>query len=481
MPDLPACLREDWSRAAALEVTGITADSRDVRPGMIFAALPGAKADGRAFIADAIARGACAILAPPDTPPLGATPLLQDALPRRRLARIAALLAPPQPDCLVAVTGTNGKTSTTDFLRQIWMRAGLRAACLGTLGVVTEAGTSGPTLTTPDPVALSQTLGRLARGGVQHAALEASSHGLDQFRLDGLRITAGAFTNLTRDHLDYHLTMAAYRTAKLRLFGELLAEGSPAVICTTLDDETLNELRAIAARRALRLWLVGEGNADLRLVHTRPLPAGQVLTLDTSGGRREVTLNLPGRFQADNALVAAALAEATGVADALSHLPALVGVRGRMELAATLPNGAAIYVDYAHTPDALARLLTALRPHTHGRLHAVFGAGGDRDPGKRPLMGAAVAAHADLAIVTDDNPRTEDPASIRAAVLAGMNAMPGARAIGGRAEAIAAAITTLGPGDVLAVAGKGHEQGQTIGIETHPFDDVAVVRGIVGA
>ena len=480
MPDLPACQREGWNRAATLEVTGITADSREVRPGMIFAALPGVKADGRAFIADAIARGASAVLAAPGTDLPSATPLLADELPRRRLARIAALLAPPQPECLVAVTGTNGKTSTTDFLRQIWARAGRRAACLGTLGVVTEAGASGPTLTTPDPVALSQTLGRLARGGVQHAALEASSHGLDQFRLDGLRIAAAAFTNLTRDHLDYHGTMDAYRAAKLRLFGELLGEGSPAVACTTLDATTLADLRAIAARRALGLRLVGEGAADLRLLRATPLPAGQVLELMVDGARRDLTLNLPGRFQADNALVAAALAEATGVADALAHLPALVGVRGRMELAATLPNGAAIYVDFAHTSDALEHLLTALRPHTHGRLHAVFGAGGDRDPGKRPLMGAAVARHADVGIVTDDNPRTEDAGTIRAAVLAGMGAMPAARAIGGRAEAIAAAIAALGPGDVLAVAGKGHEQGQTIGTETHPFDDVAVVRGIVG-
>jgi UDP-N-acetylmuramoyl-L-alanyl-D-glutamate--2,6-diaminopimelate ligase len=480
MPDLAACQQASWRRADALEVTGITADSREVRPGMIFAALPGVRADGRAFIADAIARGASAVLAPPDTALPGATPLLADALPRRRLARIAALLAPPQPDCVVAVTGTNGKTSTTDFLRQIWMRAGHRAACLGTLGVVTEHGAEGPGLTTPDPVALSQALGRLARGGVRHAALEASSHGLDQFRLDGLRIAAGAFTNLTRDHLDYHGSMAAYRAAKLRLFDELLPEGASAVACTTLDGETLAELRAIAARRRLVLRMVGDGEADLRLLRTTPLPHGQVLEVAQDGARHEIALALPGRFQADNALVAAALAQATGVEDALAHLPALLGVRGRMELAATLGNGAAVYVDYAHTPDALERLLAALRPHTCGRLHAVFGAGGDRDPGKRPLMGAAVAAHADVAIVTDDNPRTEDAAAIRAAVLAGMGAMPGARAIGGRAEAIAAALAALGPGDVLAVAGKGHEQGQTIGTETIPFDDVAVVRRLAG-
>ena len=484
MPDLVALDPRQlaaWQAAGGLEVLGITANSRAVRHGMIFAALPGARQDGRKFIPEAVARGAAAVLAVPGTPVLAACPVLEDPLPRRRLARIAALLAPPPPAMLVAVTGTNGKTSTADFLRQLWSLAGHCAASLGTLGVVTDAGPAGPGLTTPDPVVLSQTLGGLARDGIGRVALEASSHGLDQYRLDGLRIDAAAFTNLTRDHLDYHGTMAAYRAAKLRLFQEVLSANAPVVACTTLDQDSLAGLRHIAARRRLDLRLVGEGGDAIRLLRAIPRPDGQVLEMDAAGTRHEVAIALPGRFQADNALVAAALAEATGVPDAIARLPGLVGVRGRMELAATLPNGAAVYVDYAHTPDALERLLAALRPHTQGRLHIVFGAGGDRDPGKRPLMGAAVAALADVAIVTDDNPRTENPAAIRDAVLAGMAALPGARSHANRADAIAAALSDLGPGDVLAVAGKGHEQGQTIGTEVFPFDDAGVVRRLAGA
>ena len=480
MPDLAPQQRAGWEAAGALEVVGITADSRQVRQGMIFAALPGATQDGRAFIPDAVARGASAVLAPPGTGAPPACALLEDPQPRRRLAILAALLAGPAPETLVAVTGTNGKTSTTDFLRQLWSGAGRRAAGLGTLGVAVDAGLSGPGLTTPDPVVLSRTLADLARQGIGCVAMEASSHGLDQHRLDGLVLSAAAFTNLTRDHLDYHGTMEAYREAKLRLFAELLPPGRTAIACATLEPGTLARLRDIAAARGLDLRLVGEGGDAIRLLRAIPQPGGQVLELQAAGARREVEIALPGLFQADNALVAAALAEATGVADALDRLPRLTGVRGRMELAATLPNGAAVYVDYAHTPDALERLLTALRPHTAGRLHVVFGAGGDRDPGKRPLMGAAVAQHADFAIVTDDNPRTENPAAIREAVLAGMAALPGARARGNRADAIAEALAALGPGDVLAVAGKGHEQGQTIGRETFPFDDVAVVRSLAG-
>ncbi len=483
MPDLVtlgARQREAWHAAAALEIIGITADSRQVRHGMIFAALPGAVQDGRKFIPEAVARGASAVLAPPGTPVPAGCALLEDPAPRHRLAIIAALLAGPAPAVLVAVTGTNGKTSTTDFLRQLWALAGFRAASLGTLGVVTEAGISGPGLTTPDAVQLSQALAALARGGVGRAALEASSHGLHQSRLDGLHLAAAAFTNLTRDHLDYHRSMDAYRDAKLRLFQELLPPRAPAIASTTLEETSLRALRRIAQRRRLDLRMVGQDGDAIRLLRAVPRPGGQVLEIEAAGVRREIPIALPGRFQADNALVAAALAEVTGVADAIDRLPGLVGVRGRMELAATLGNGAAVYVDYAHTPDALERLLAALRPHTEGRLHVVFGAGGDRDPGKRPLMGAAVAAFADVAIVTDDNPRSEDQAVIRAAVLAGMAAMPAARARGNRADAIAEALAALQPGDVLAVAGKGHEQGQTIGTETFPFDDVAVVRQLIG-
>jgi UDP-N-acetylmuramoyl-L-alanyl-D-glutamate--2,6-diaminopimelate ligase len=474
-----------WQSAASLDVAGITADSREVVPGDLFAALPGSRADGRAFIADAVARGAVAVLAPPGTAwPSGVPPrpLLLDPEPRRRLAQMAAALAGPQPATVVAVTGTNGKTSTVEFLRQIWAAEGGKAASLGTLGVIAPGFEPGPGLTTPDPVTLAETLAGLARTGVAHAALEASSHGLDQFRLDGVRLAAAGFTNLTRDHLDYHGSEAAYRAAKLRLFEDLLPSGAAAAVNADMDPTTLAALRDIAARRGLDLRLVGEGGVAIRLLRTVPRPDGQVLTVEHDGVRREVTLALPGRFQADNALLAACLAEMLGVRDALDRLAGLTGVRGRMELAARLANGAAVYVDYAHTPDALEWLLTALRPHTAGRLHVVFGAGGDRDRGKRPLMGAAAARGADVVIVTDDNPRGEDAGAIRAAVLAGARAVGvGVREIGDRAAAIAAALEALEPGDVLAVAGKGHEQGQTIGGVVIPFDDVSVVRGLVGA
>ncbi len=459
-------------------VTGMTADSRAVRPGMLYAALPGARADGRAFISDAVARGAAAVLAPVGTAwPVGVPvrPMILDAEPRRALARLAALQAGPQPERIVAVTGTNGKTSTAEFLRQILAGSGVEAASLGTLGLITRTSQSTPGLTTPDPVALAEALAALARDGVRAVALEVSSHGLDQFRLDGVRLAAAGFSNLTRDHLDYHGTTEAYRAAKLRLFDALLPVGAPAVASASLDAATMDALRGIAARRGLALHRVGEDGDLLRLVRATPQPGGQVLEIDAGGVRRELILPLPGRFQADNALLAAGLAIVTGTADALDRLPALQGVRGRMELAATLPNGAAVYVDYAHTPDALDRLLSALRPHTAGRLHVVFGAGGDRDPGKRPLMGVAARA-ADRAFVTDDNPRSEDPAAIRRAVLA---ALPGAVEIGDRAAAIAAAMNGLAPGDVLVVAGKGHEQGQAVGGAVLPFDDASIVRGLL--
>ncbi len=459
-------------------VTGMTADSRAVRPGMLYAALPGTRADGRAFISDAVARGAAAVLAPVGTAwPVGVPvrPMILDAEPRRALARLAAMQAGPQPERIVAVTGTNGKTSTAEFLRQILAGSGVEAASLGTLGLITRTSQGCPGLTTPDPVELAETLAALARDGAQAVALEASSHGLDQFRLDGVRLAAAGFSNLTRDHLDYHGTMEAYRAAKLRLFDALLPAGAPAVASASLDAATMDALRGIAARRGLALHRVGEDGDLLRLLRATPQPGGQVLEIDAGGVRREAVLALPGRFQADNALLAAGLAIVTGTADALDRLPALRGVRGRMELAATLPNGAAVYVDYAHTPDALDRLLSALRPHTAGRLHVVFGAGGDRDPGKRPLMGVAARA-ADRAIVTDDNPRSEDPAAIRRAILA---ALPGAVETGDRAAAIAAAMDGLAPGDVLVVAGKGHEQGQAVGGTVLPFDDASIVRGLL--
>jgi UDP-N-acetylmuramoyl-L-alanyl-D-glutamate--2,6-diaminopimelate ligase len=467
----------DTARLAAFAVTGLTADSRAVRPGDLFAALPGTRADGRCFIAEAVARGAVAVLAPEGTAwPAGVPPrpLITDADPRRRLALMAAALHAVQPATIAAITGTNGKTSTADFLRQIW--AGLhqgRAASLGTLGVIAPGVEPGGGLTTPDPVALHARLAELARAGIAHAAMEASSHGLEQRRLDGVRLAAAAFTTFTRDHLDYHGTMAAYLAAKLRLFDTLLPEGAPAVAHTALPAEVRAALRAIAARRRLRLLTVGPGGSFLDVLDAEPRADGTAIALRHAGRTRPLALPLVG-FQAENAVTAAALALATG-ADAeevFALLPRLAGVRGRVERVAVLPNGAAVYVDYAHTPDAIASVLRALRPHAQGRITIVFGAGGDRDPGKRAPMGEAASA-AERVIVTDDNPRSEDPAAIRAAVLAGC---PGAEEIGDRRTAIAAALAGLGPGDLAVIAGKGHEQGQIVGDRVIPFDDAAVAR-----
>jgi UDP-N-acetylmuramoyl-L-alanyl-D-glutamate--2,6-diaminopimelate ligase len=479
-PPSPAFTNATWQVVQALDIAGVTADSRQVVPGDLFAALPGSLADGRAFIAEAVERGAVAVLAPHGTewpPGVPPRPLLLDPEPRRRLAQMAAALAGPQPKTVVAVTGTNGKTSTVEFLRQLWLAGGETAASLGTLGLIAPGFDPGPGLTTPDPVTLAEILSGLARAGITRAAIEASSHGLDQFRLDGLSLAAGAFTNLTRDHLDYHGTVAAYRAAKLRLFEELLPLGAPVVASADMDADTLAALQEIAARRRLNLRTVGERGSAIQLLQSVPRPDGQILTVEANSGRREVMLPLPGRFQADNALMAAALAGTLGMRDPLALLPGLTGVPGRLQLATRLPNGAVVYVDYAHTPDALERLLAALRPHTLDRLHVVFGAGGDRDRGKRPLMGAAAARYADVVVVTDDNPRTEDPAAIRAAVRA---ACPDSIEIGDRAKAIAEALADLGSGDVLVVAGKGHEQGQSIGGVLLPFDDVSVVRALAG-
>ena len=463
----------------------MTADSRQVRPGDLFVAVPGLFVDGRDFIPDAVRNGAVAVLAPtgtwwpPEVPP---RVLLTDPEPRRMLALIASVLAGVRPETVVAVTGTNGKTSTVEFLRQLWALQGRRAASIGTLGLIAPGYEPGPGLTTPDPVTLAEILSSLARHGVQRVAMEASSHGLDQFRLDGVRLAAAGFTNLTRDHMDYHVTMAVYRAAKLRLAGALLPPRSPLLVHSDMDPATLEALRAVAIARRLALHTVGLTGSLFRLIEAVPRADGQDLTLETpgetGGSRCEIRLNLPGRFQADNMLMAAGLASVLGLEGVLDLVPRLTGVRGRMELAARLPNGAAAYVDFAHTPDALERLLTALRPHTAGKLHIVLGAGGDRDRGKRPLMGEVAARLADHVIVTDDNPRGEVPEAIRAAVLTGC---PGAREFGDRAKAIEAALNDLGSGDVLVVAGKGHEQGQTIAGVVHPFDDVSVIRGLVGA
>jgi len=473
-------LPASWRHYAELELAGVAADSRAVKHGYVFVAVPGTQADGRDFIADAVARGAAAVLAQPGTSwPAGVPgrPLLEDAEPRRRLAQFAAAFAGALPRVVAAVTGTNGKTSTVWFLRQVWELGGRKAASLGTLGVHAPgfAQTSG--LTTPDPVKLVALLASLAAQSVHHVAMEASSHGLAQFRLDGVPLAAGAFTSFSRDHLDYHPSMAAYRAAKLRLFQELLPEGAVAAAPVSLETEALAALQVVARERRLKLSLVGEGGDLIRLLRATPCPEGQILELEADGVREEMLLPLPGRFQAENALIAVALAWGLGEEKPLRMLPKLAGVPGRLELAARLSNGAAVYVDYAHTPDALERVLAALRPHTQGRLLVVFGAGGDRDPGKRPLMGRAAAQGADCVIVTDDNPRTENPAAIRAQVLSGC---PEAREIAGREQAIAAALEMLRPGDVLVVAGKGHEQGQIIGTHIIPFDDRAVVRRLLG-
>ncbi len=464
------------------EIAGLTADSRQIRPGYLFAALPGSRTDGRRFIADAAARGAAAILTDAATAAgeIGAAHpgivVIADPNPRRRLAQMAARFHAPQPATIAAVTGTNGKTSVAAFARQIWQGLGLAAASLGTLGIVGPGVDRPGSMTTPDPVTLHRELAALAARGIQHVALEASSHGLDQFRLDGLALTAAAFTNLTHDHLDYHGTMAAYGAAKLRLFDELLPAGATAVL--NADAEAYPTFAEACRRRGLRTLAYGESSAaGLRILDRRAQSGGQRLDLDILGRRQAIALPLAGAFQAGNALAALGLVIACGAAAeaALARLPHLSGVPGRLERVAALANGAAIYVDYAHTPDALATVLGALRPHAAGRLLAVFGAGGDRDAAKRPLMGAVVGRLADAAIVTDDNPRSEDPAAIRAAIRAGC---PGAREIGERAAAIRAAIAGLAAGDILVIAGKGHETGQIVGATVHPFDDRAVARAL---
>jgi UDP-N-acetylmuramoyl-L-alanyl-D-glutamate--2,6-diaminopimelate ligase len=461
--------------AGGPEVTGLTADSRAVRPGYVFAALPGTRLDGRSFIAQAVEAGAAAILTDrahglealtARAPPVY---VVADANPRRRLALMAARLYAPQPDTVAAVTGTNGKTSTASFARQIWGMLGRRAASLGTLGVVGPDFEKPGALTTPDAVALHQELQGLAKGGVTHLCLEASSHGLDQFRLDGVEVSFAAFTNLTRDHLDYHETMAAYLAAKARLFDVVMKPGGTAIL--NADVPETGELIVLCRRHGHRILTFGESeDAELRLVERRPTPDGQDLVIALAGRHHPVHLPLAGAFQAMNVLAALGIAIGSGEAplEALATLPRLGGVPGRLQRV-----GPQVYVDYAHTPDALATVLAALRPHAEKRLLCVFGAGGDRDAGKRPLMGEVVARLADVAIVTDDNPRSEDPAAIRTAILA---ACPGAREIGDRAEAIGVAIAELRQGDVLVIAGKGHERGQIVKGVVHPFDDAAVAR-----
>ncbi|MBK8909512.1 MAG: UDP-N-acetylmuramoyl-L-alanyl-D-glutamate--2,6-diaminopimelate ligase [Rhodospirillales bacterium] len=455
-------------------ITGLTSDSRQVKPGYLFAALPGGRTDGTAFISESIARGAAAVLTrAPDFERRESVAVIVDANPRRRLALLASRFYGRQPDVVAAVTGTNGKTSVVSFLRQIWTHAGRAAASVGTLGVQAPDAARSGSLTTPDPVELHATLAELADAGVDHLALEASSHGLSQHRLDGVRIAAAAFTNLTREHLDYHGSMADYLDAKRRLFAELVDAGGSCVV--NADDAAGAEMIAAAEPRGIAVMTYGHAGRDVRLTAITPAAEGQRLELVVEGKTHCVSVPLVGVFQASNALCAAALAMATRVPAEVTvqALMALQGVRGRLELAARLDSGARVYVDYAHTPDALAAALAALRPHAAGRLIVVFGCGGDRDAGKRPEMGRIAAVLADHVIVTDDNPRGEDSAAIRRAILAGC---PSATEIGDRAEAIAAAVAMLGTGDVLLIAGKGHETGQIVGDRVLPFDDAAAVR-----
>jgi UDP-N-acetylmuramoyl-L-alanyl-D-glutamate--2,6-diaminopimelate ligase len=457
------------ARDADIDVRGVTADSRSVKPGDIFVAVAGGKTDGLRFIAPAVAAGAVAVLAErmPDAPLPAGVAFARVGNARRALALIAAKFYPRQPQIIAAVTGTSGKTSVAAFTRQIWTALGHRAASIGTIGVVSPRGETYGSLTTPDPVVLHQSIDQLAGDGVTHLAIEASSHGLNQYRLDGLRIAAGAFTNITRDHLDYHASFEAYLVAKLRLFRELVAPGGAAIV--DVDHEHADAVIAAAKTRGLAIVSVGRAGTGIRLVDAKIDGFSQTLQVEHGGENFQVRLPLVGEFQVENALIAAGLAVATGgdpasVFAALAHLN---GAKGRLELVGD-KRGAPIFVDYAHKPDALAKALDALRPYAPGRLVVVFGAGGDRDRGKRPLMAAVAVAKADRVVVTDDNPRSEDAAAIRASIIAGA---PGAIEIGDRREAIRSAIADLRRGDVLLVAGKGHETGQIIGDRIVPFSD----------
>jgi UDP-N-acetylmuramoyl-L-alanyl-D-glutamate--2,6-diaminopimelate ligase len=460
-------------------ITGVTADSRKVGAGTLFCALPGSKADGRAFIPQALHQGAAAVLASEDTP-FGAAPVLVHASDVRRAYALAAkAFYGSQPKTCVAVTGTNGKTSVAGFCRQIWGRLGRHAASMGTLGVTAgDLVLTGPGLTSPDAAEAAETLADLAERGVTHLALEASSHGIDQRRLDGVGLAAAGFTNLTQDHLDYHGSMEAYRSAKLRLFEALLPRGRTAVL--NADSDAYNAFAASSIMSGLSIFSVGERGRDLSLVGRKLTAEGQRLTIDAGGRLHEILLPLAGAFQASNAMVAAGLCVAAGesaesVLGALEHL---TGAAGRLQRIGRGAGGGEAYVDYAHTPDGLETVLTALRPHASGRLVVVFGCGGDRDRGKRPIMGEIAQRLADVAIVTDDNPRSEDPAAIRAQVLKGA---ANAHEIGDRRAAIREAAAGLRQGDVLVVAGKGHEQGQIIGETVYPFDDATeVARALKG-
>jgi UDP-N-acetylmuramoyl-L-alanyl-D-glutamate--2,6-diaminopimelate ligase len=458
-------------QAEAAVVTGLAVDSRAVKPGDLFFALAGSKTDGARFIDSAIASGAVAIAG--DHAPQGVSrvPFVNTPNPRRALALAAAKFYPRQPGTIAAVTGTSGKTSVAAFTRQIWQRLGHASASIGTIGLVSPKRTNYGSLTTPDPIALHRQLDEIAGEGVTHLAFEASSHGLDQYRLDGVRIEAGGFTNLSRDHMDYHPDVAHYLAAKLRLFRDLVAADGAAVISADHDcsQVVIDAVRA----RGLRIVTVGSkgdgAGEGIRLIEADIDGFAQKLTLEHRGRRHAVRLPLVGEFQIENALVSAGLAIGTGsepkaVFATLEHLE---GAKGRLERVGER-NGAPIFVDYAHKPDALAKALQALRPYAKRKLVVVFGAGGDRDAGKRPLMGAIATENADSVIITDDNPRSENPDLIRSAIL---STAKGAKDIGDRADAIRTAIAGLQPGDALLIAGKGHETGQIVGDRVLPFSD----------
>ncbi|WP_164657943.1 UDP-N-acetylmuramoyl-L-alanyl-D-glutamate--2,6-diaminopimelate ligase [Tropicibacter sp. Alg240-R139] len=457
------------------EITGVAVDSREVKPGFLFGAMPGTQVHGGEFITYALRMGAKAILTDAKGAEIAADELAQSDTavviaedPRQALAGAAALWFGKQPKTMIAVTGTNGKTSVSTFVRQIWTELDHAAINLGTTGV--EGAWTAPLAhTTPEPITLHRTLAEAVDNGVTHAAMEASSHGLEQRRLDGVHLAAAGFSNFTQDHLDYHDTFEAYFAAKAGLFRRVLPQDGTAVI--NMDDPKGAEMRAIAAARGQEVLSVGRGNCDLSLLNQRFDATGQDLRFSWRGKSFQTRLNLIGGFQAENILLACGLVIASGdeperVFDTLAHLTT---VRGRMQLAATRSNGASVFVDYSHTPDAVSTALKALRPHVMGRLIAIVGAGGDRDAGKRPLMGQAAAENADIVFVTDDNPRSEDPAAIRAAVMGGA---PEATEVGDRAEAILRGVDALQPGDSLLICGKGHETGQIVGDQVLPFDDV---------
>jgi len=454
------------------EVTGFALDHRKVAPGSVFGAFKGAVFNGEDFIGQAVDRGAVAVVARPEAPPAN-VPLLADPEPRRLFAELAAKFYAPFPETVVAVTGTNGKTSTVEMTRQIWRMSGHRSASIGTLGVTTSDDQVSTGLTTPDIVTFLNNMAGLKKMGISDVAYEASSHGLDQHRCEGVPLAAAAFTNFSRDHLDYHETMEAYFEAKMKLFEELLPPGKPAVVWT--DDPKSDEVIERCSRRGHQLLTVGRKGETIRLVEQSPTALGQKLVLEHGGKQHRLALPLIGAYQAANVLTAAGLVLATGGKwDAtFSAIQRVAPVRGRLERAVISRGGVPVYIDYAHTPDALEAAIAALRPHVEGRLITVFGAGGDRDQGKRPEMGRVATQLSDVVIVTDDNPRSEDPARIRADVMAGAS---GAIEVGGRREAIAEAIRIAREGDIVLVAGKGHETGQIIGDKVLPFDDALVAR-----